>query len=85
MYGIEEIIKSIDWDEYKRKKEEGSLENIIKNAFDKKEEVIEENFKKEAYISFLEDFIELTCALCPNEEELIKNKGDYLLKEIRKI
>lgn len=41
--------------------------------------------KKEEYITNLEDFIELTCALCPNEEELIRHKGSLLIEEFKKL
>ena len=41
--------------------------------------------KKEEYIANLEDFIELTCALCPSEEEIVRNKGKELIEEIKKM
>ena len=41
--------------------------------------------KKDEYISGLEDFIELMCALCPNEEELIKYKGNELIQKFNKV
>ena len=50
-----------------------------------KKEASDSKSKKEDYISSLEDFIELVSALCPNEEELIKHKGNELIKKFNNL
>ena len=41
--------------------------------------------KKDECIANMEDFIELVCALCPSEEELIRHRGNELIKEISRL
>lgn len=57
------------------------ISDLQESRSEKKEE--KELSKKEEFVLNLEDFVELMSSLCPEYEELIKNKGEELLKQAK--
>lgn len=57
------------------------ISDLQESRSGKKEE--KELSKREEFVLNLEDFVELMSSLCPEYEELIKNKGEELLKQAK--